>query len=87
MYPAGYSGNYVNWAINISDTTQYQFTTKNSVNQHDSNKYGSAGTSHLHHRIPTHQGVDQVISWIAHHRPNEKKIYVINPGNDRGILQ
>ena len=87
VYPAGYSGNYVNWAINISDTTQYQFTTKNSVNQHDSNKYGSAGTSHLHHRIPTHQGVDQVISWIAHHRPNEKKIYVINPGNDRGILQ
>jgi len=82
LYPPGYSGSYVSWAINVSDADMYKVTTSNPINSVDSNKYGTAGTSHLHHRIPTHQGIEDHMTWMVLNRPVDKKIFVINTDNN-----
>ena len=82
LYPAGYSGSYISWAINISDKDLYSSTVKNPVNESTSAQFGGQGTSHNHVRIPTHQGIYQHLSWVIYNRPTDKKIYVINDGSD-----
>lgn len=77
LFPAGYSGNYVNWAISISDLDMRAHTVSDPINQNDSQMFGGSGTSHLHTRIPTHMGIKDHLLWIAYNRPVEKKIYVI----------
>ena len=81
LYPAGYSGSYINWAINISDKDLHSSTVKSPVNESTSAQFGGQGTAHNHVRIPTHQGIYHHLSWIIYNRPTDKKIYVINEGS------
>jgi hypothetical protein len=77
LYPAGYSGNYVSWAISASDADLRLTTVKNPINSATSRHLGGNGTSHLHERIPTHQAIQDHLIWIAYNRPKDFKIYVI----------
>jgi hypothetical protein len=78
LYPAGYSGSYLNWAITVSDKDLEPNTVKNPVNKSNSTQFGGNGTSHNHIRIPTHQDVYHHMSWVIYNRPTDKKIYIIN---------
>ena len=82
LYPAGYSGSYVNWAINASDDDLCKTTVESPVNQNMNSMYGGIGTSHLHHRIPTHQGIKQHLPWLILNKPVDKKIYILNCSNN-----
>lgn len=86
LYPAGYSGSYINWAINISDTDTAPFTILDPVNRADSDNYGGQGTSHLHKRIPTHQGLDAHLAWYIYNKPADKRVYIINSATDNNVL-
>lgn len=83
LYPAGYSGSYLNWAITISDNDLYCETVKNPINTSTTSQFGGAGTSHNHVRVPTHQDVYYHLSWVAYNRPTDKKIYIINDHTNR----
>ena len=78
LYPAGYSGSYVNWAISTSDVDMHQTTVLDPINKSISTSHGGAGTSHLHTRVPTHQGYPQHINWVIYNKPAEYKIYIMN---------
>lgn len=78
LYPPGYSGSYINWCLSKSEKDLSTVTVDDPLNKTDSIKYGGAGTSHLHHRIPTHCGIKELITWIALNKPTENKIFVVN---------
>jgi len=78
LYPPGYSGSYVNWAINISDNDLNVDAVKDPINQHASAKFGGKGTAHHHVRIPTHQGYPEHVNWMLYNRPTSPKIYILN---------
>lgn len=78
IYPAGYSGSYVSWCLSKSELSLSNNTVDDPINVSCNEKYGGAGTSHLHHRNPTHAGIEQIMSWMILNQPKEKKIYVIN---------
>lgn len=78
LYPAGYSGSYINWAINISDTDLSRQTVKNPLNLNSNTKFGGAGTSHLHLRLPTHQCIHHHLAWVIKNRPETPKVYILN---------
>lgn len=85
LYPPGYCGSYINWAINASDQDLESTTVKNPVNNSNSKEFGGAGTSHLHVRIPTHQGIDHHLSWVLLNQPTDKRVYIIST-DSREIL-
>jgi hypothetical protein len=78
LYPPGYSGTYLKWALTISDKDLFENTVKNPVNKDDSGKYGGTGTAHQHLRIPTHQLLTEHLHWVLYNKPAEKLIYVLN---------
>ena len=78
MYPAGYGGNYVNWALSVSDLDVRKTCVLDPINKTNSIARGGPGTSHYHERIPTHQGYGYHVNWVMLNRPTEPKIYVIN---------
>jgi hypothetical protein len=78
LYPPGYCGSYINWAIHASDTELQKTTVKDPLNNQNSEKYGGSGTSHLHARIPTHQGFDHHLSWVIYNRPVDSRVYLIS---------
>jgi hypothetical protein len=82
MYPAGYFGTFVNWAIHRADADLRLTTVDNPVNRSGSTKLGGVGTSHLHKKVPTHNPTFQHIMWMLYNRPTEKKIYNINISSD-----
>jgi hypothetical protein len=81
IYPPGYSGNYINWAITKSNDATSSSTIDNPINTSDSKNYGGAGTSHLFHRFPTHAGIKQIMFWLISNQPKEKQVYIINACN------
>jgi hypothetical protein len=83
LYPPGYSGSYVNWAINISDQDRVEYTVKNPINISNSEKLGGSGTSHLHVRVPTHQAYSQHVNWMLLNRPVDPGVYIINSVADQ----
>lgn len=85
LYPPGYSGSYISWCISKSEESLASVTVDNPVNTSSTDKYGGYGTSHLHHRIPTHQNIHQVIAWIILNKPADKRIYLVN-FHDEGFL-
>lgn len=91
MYPAGYSGSYVSWAINISDLDRRDATVPDPINSSANEKLGGDGTAHLHTRIPTHQGVQRTLHWKIYNQISEPRIYIINPidmyENGHGIVE
>jgi hypothetical protein len=82
LYPAGYYGTYVNWAINISDSDRAKETVLDPINREKSDEYGGVGTSHLHTKIPTHQGPMSHFMWVMYNKPVDTRIYNINMGAD-----
>lgn len=78
LYPAGYAGNYLSWAINASDLDLCKNTVASPVNTTQSIQFGGIGTSHLHHRIPTHQSIKQHMPWMILNQPHDCRTYVIN---------
>ena len=82
IYPAGYYGTYISWAINMSDTDLSKETVLNPLNNKQSTAYGGVGTSHNHIKVPTHQGPFSHFMWVMHNKPTECKIYNISKGND-----
>jgi hypothetical protein len=80
LYPPGYSGSYINWAINAADCDLAQYTVSNPVNVNNSLQLGGSGTSHLHIRIPTHQSIQQHLAWVLYNKPQDFRVYIINVG-------
>lgn len=78
IYPAGYGGNFLNWAINISDAESSKTTVSNPINTTSNSQFGGQGTSHFHARIPTHANIRTVMNFQLRHRIDGKKIYVCN---------
>ena len=81
LYSPGYCGNFINWSINISDSETRQTTIDNPINNEESKALGGFGTSHLHTRIPTHQGVHHHLIWTLHNKPTDKRVYTIGAEN------
>jgi hypothetical protein len=82
LYPAGYYGTYLNWAISASDVDMSKTTVLDPINNSDSRVLGGSGTSHLHKKIPTHQAPNEHLMWVLHNQPKEPKIYNINMGRE-----
>lgn len=82
LYPAGYAGNFVSWAINASDNDLSKNTVSSPVYTGQDPKYGANGTSHLHHRTPTHQSIWQHLPWMILNNPQNPQTYVINCCNN-----
>lgn len=82
LYPAGYGGNYLSWAINASDEDLCKTTVQSPVNTNKSLKYGGVGTSHLHHRVPTHQTIHYHLPWMIYNKPAGYKTYILNTNDD-----
>jgi hypothetical protein len=79
VYPAGYHGSYVKWAIEVSDLDRRAVTVLDPLNRSSSTSHGGVGTSHGHVRIPTHQGFDYHTSWVIRNRPADPMVYILNP--------
>lgn len=90
LYPAGYGGSFINWAINASDRDLSINTVNNPVNKIANIKFGGTGTSHNHVRIPTHQSLESHMAWVYLNRPDYKHVYIINTTTveiDKNIVQ
>lgn len=75
LYPAGYSGTFLNWSISSSCSLSI---VNDPMNTNDSLQYGGVGTAHQHTKIPTHQSIKEHLAWCITNRPNDKRIYCIN---------
>ena len=82
IYPAGYHGSYVKWAIEVSDLDRRGSTVLDPLNRSTSSQFGGAGTSHGHVRIPTHQGFNHHCAWVILNRPTTPMVYIINSGGE-----
>ena len=80
VYPAGYHGSYLKWAIEVSDLDRRGCTILDPLNRSTSSQFGGAGTSHGHVRIPTHQNIFLHQSWVILNRPTDPLVYIINSG-------
>lgn len=78
LYPAGYSGSYVNWALLMADVDLRLATTVNPINTVASKQFGGVGTVHMQSRIPTHQGLMQHLNWRIYNNNSDPHIYLIN---------
>ena len=78
IYPPGYGGNFLNWAINISDAESSKITVLNPINTNTNSKFGGSGTSHFHVRIPTHANIDKHMKFQLLHKIADKRVYICN---------
>jgi len=85
IYPAGFHGSYVKWAIESSDPANKSIT-KNPINTVKSTAFGGVGTAHHFERLPTHQSFDLTVLWIMYNQPQDKRVYLINSGVGRTIV-
>jgi hypothetical protein len=70
LYPAGYTGTYLNWIINRSEKSSATVTVDNPISN-DKN-------AHQHIKIPTHQSLSKTLTWIIYNKPKFGKIFPIN---------
>jgi hypothetical protein len=84
FYPPGYHGSYITWALSISDYHSAGTTVKNPVNTTNSISHGGVGTSHLHVRAPTHQGLDENFIWQHYNQLgiDDRRCYVCNMSDE-----
>lgn len=74
LFPPGYSGNYLQWIINASDTTTATDTIKDPLL--------SDGTSHGFIRRPTHSGVFNILNWLVKNKIEKCQTFVIYAYNN-----
>jgi hypothetical protein len=86
LYRPGYSGSYINWAINISDQDTAKNTVTDPINYNQNTQFGGVGTSHYHTRIPTHQDYTTLCNWMLHNQPKTPNIYIVNAGQNRNSI-
>lgn len=79
VYLAGYHGSYLKWAVEVSDIDRRATVELDPLNKSSSSTFGGVGTSHGHHRIPTHQDFDLHTNWVIRNRPQQPIVYIINP--------
>ena len=82
VYPAGYHGNYIKWAVEVSDADNTT-VTKDPINTSNSQKFGGIGTAHIHARVPTHQDLWLHHIWCMSNKPRDHRVYLINSGTKR----
>lgn len=82
IYPPGYSGSYLSWCIYKSEIDSAKTTVDSPLNHTKSEKYGGVGTAHLHHRVPTHMGIRQLLYWLVLNQPKDKRVYLVNSWSD-----
>lgn len=78
IYPPGYSGSYISWLLHKSEISTASSTVDNPLNLSKNDTYGGQGTSHLHHRIPTHASIKMLAYWLILNQPKDKRIYLVN---------
>lgn len=83
IYPPGYGGNFLNWAINISDAESSKTTVLNPINTSSNSKFGGPGTSHFHTRVPTHATIEKHMKFQLLHKITDKRVYICNDIWDR----
>jgi len=71
-YPAGYTGNYINWIIHRSERDLHTV---------DQPVTGEMNTHH-HVRIPTHQNFNKTMTWMIYNKPQDCMVYPINTIED-----
>jgi hypothetical protein len=69
LFPPGYSGNYLQWIINVSEESKKEFTVKNPLLPN--------GTSHAFVRRPTHMGVFNILNWIIKNNPALPQTFIL----------
>jgi hypothetical protein len=74
LYPAGYTGTYLNWIIQKSEKSRAQFTVDDPISV-DKN-------AHQHIKIPTHQSLTKTLAWTIYNKPPVGTIFSINVYND-----
>jgi len=82
IYPAGFHGSYVKWAIESSDADNNSIN-KNPINTVNSKTFGGVGTAHHFQRLPTHQSFNLTVLWMLYNRPKDQRVYLICPGVGR----
>lgn len=78
LFPAGYSGTYLSWCLDKSESSIRDSIIDDPINKTKSDKYGGAGTCHLYHRDPTHGGIEHVMNWMILNQPKDKRNYLVN---------
>ena len=78
LFPAGYSGTYLSWCLDKSESSVSINTVDDPINKTKSDKYGGAGTCHIYQRHPTHGSIDHIMSWLILNQPKDKRNYLIN---------
>jgi hypothetical protein len=78
VFPPGYSGSYLDWAIQCTDLDLANTIVQDPINQSDSLQFGGVGTAHKHTKIPTHQNFVYHTNWLVYNRPTTPHIYSIN---------
>jgi hypothetical protein len=86
IYPPGYSGSYLSWCFSKSENDLSTTTVDNPLNVSDNKQYGGSGSSHLHHRIPTHSTIKEIMYWLILNQPTEKKIFLVNGWSSATII-
>lgn len=70
MYPPGYSGNYLQWIINVSE--------KDSANRTVQDPLLPDGTTHGFVRRPTHLGLMRLLQWMLKNNQSTPQTYIVN---------
>lgn len=68
LFPPGYSGNYLQWIINVSDQETCSATITDPLLPN--------GTSHGFVRKPTHTGIFNILNWIIKNHPIKPQTFV-----------
>jgi hypothetical protein len=85
LYPAGYHGTYVKWAVECSDLDSRKNTVSNPINKNNTRQFGGIGTAHNNVKIPTHQNFEHHQRWVILNRPKNPKVYAINTTSECSI--
>lgn len=70
LFPPGYSGNYLQWILNVSEQDSSATTIKDPLL--------SDGTSHGFIRKPTHLSLIRLTQWMLKNSPQNPQTYIIN---------
>jgi hypothetical protein len=70
LYPPGYSGNYLQWIINVSEKDTASQTIKDPILPD--------GTTHGFVRRPTHVGFVRFLQWMLKNQPKNPQTFIIN---------
>jgi len=70
LYPPGYSGNYLQWILNVSEKDLSADTIRDPLLPD--------GTTHGFVRKPTHIGLSRLVQWMLKNKPQQHKTYIVN---------